>query len=89
MILTILGVIAIGLSSAGYIKQILHIRKHKEVRDLSLSGFVSFFSAYFILFLKAVQEESWIFGIKQLIGTILVGIIVVQIKKHQKDNWED
>lgn len=85
----ILSLVAIVLVSTGYWKQVWHIHKHKEVRDLDPWGYVSMDVGFMVLMYIAYSENSTVFVLKQLSSLIPCCIIVWQCKVHSKDEWED
>ena len=85
----VLSLIAIALVSAGYWKQVWHIHKHKEVRDISAGGYISMDIGFTILMFIAYSENSTVFMLKQLSSLVPCCIIVWQCNKHKKDTWED
>jgi uncharacterized protein with PQ loop repeat len=85
----ILSWFAIPVLSAGYFTQVYHIHKHKEVRDLSLPMYLLLCTGFTIMGLKAIQDGSWTFAVKQLMTLIPCAIISYQIVVHRKDEWKD
>ncbi len=83
----VLAWFSIILLSIGYWAQVWKTYKHKEVRDLSLSGYVMLAIGFFILTIQAYNEGSTIFIVKQIMTFIPVAIIVYLIKAHDKDKW--
>lgn len=80
---------AIFILSVSYWFQIWKIHVHKEVRDLSLSYNVLLAIGFGILGFTAYAEGSVIFLVKQIMTTVPVVIIIIQILYHQNDRWHD
>ena len=62
---------------------------HKEVRDISLTYNILLAFGFGILGITAYEEGSLIFLVKQIVTTIPVIIIVIQVIYHKNDRWED
>lgn len=89
MLLNTLSWIAIALLSVSYWFQIWKIHIHKEVRDISLTYNVLLAIGFAILGVTAYQEKSIIFLVKQVMTTIPVVIILIQVLVHRKDAWHE
>lgn len=87
--LTIISWIAVILLPLGYWKQVWHIHKHKEVRDLNLGSYIFFAVAYFFLGIEAYAIDSMIFLVKNLLVIVPTGVLIYQIITHSKDKWVD
>lgn len=81
--------IAISLLCAGYMAQIHKIHVHKEVRDLSIIGYLSWGLGYLVLAYEAYTIDSNVFLAKNGITLALVIIIVAQIWCHRDAEWHD
>jgi len=75
--------------SVSYWFQIWKIHVHKEVRDLSVIYHVLLATGFGILTYTAVAEGSLIFLVKQVMTTIPVCVIILQIYIHREDHWHD
>ena len=84
-----LSTIAIVILSVGFWSQVLHIHKHKEVRDISIVQYVSLFIGYSLLAVVAQEANSTTFLIKQLMSIVPTAIIIGQIIYHRQDKWEE
>lgn len=89
MILTVLSWVAIMVLSLGYWFQIWKIHVHKEVRDISLAYNVLLAVGFGILTFTALEEGSLIFLVKQIMTTIPVIVIILQVLYHKNDRWHD
>lgn len=87
--LDILPWFAIGILSYGYFQQAWRIHVHKEVRDLSIKGYVALAVGFIIMLIVAIKDGSTIFAVKQLATLIPCCIIIYQIIVHRDDKWED
>jgi uncharacterized protein with PQ loop repeat len=68
--------------------QVWKIHKHKEVRDLSLPGYILLAIGYMILSFKAYDDQTWIFMVKQMGTLIPTLVIIAQIVYHRDSKWE-
>ena len=68
--------------------QILHIHRHKEVRDISLKSILKLVIGSVILGVEAVMIGSGVFLFKQLGTVVLACVILYQIRTHRKDRWK-
>ncbi len=89
MTLDILSWLAIVILSTSYWFQIWKIHIHKEVRDISLTYNVLLGIGFGILSFTAFKEKSLIFFVKQIMTTIPVLIIILQVLYHKNDRWHD
>jgi len=89
MFIDILSWGAIALLSVSYWFQIYKIHVHKEVRDISLTYNILLALGFAILGVTAFQEKSLIFLVKQIMTTIPVIIIIIQVLIHKRDKWHD
>lgn len=88
MTLQVLSWVAIAILTVSYWFQIWKIHVHKEVRDISLTYNILLAIGFAILGVTAYQEGSIIFLVKQIVTTIPVIIIVIQVIYHRNDRWE-
>ena len=88
-ILSILSWVAVICLPIGYWKQVWHIHKHKEVRDLNLGSYIFFAIAYLFLGAEAYAIDSYVFLAKNALVIIPTGVLIYQIIVHRKDKWED
>lgn len=88
-LLTILSWIAVVFLPLGYWKQVWHIHKHKEVRDLNLGSYIFFAIAYLFLGIEAYAIDSMIFLVKNILVIVPTGVLIYQIITHSKDKWVD
>ncbi|MBF5058835.1 zinc ribbon domain-containing protein [Candidatus Neptunochlamydia vexilliferae] len=89
MLLNILSWIAIVVLSVSYWFQIWKIHVHKEVRDISLTYNILLALGFGTLTFTAIEEGSLIFLVKQIMTTIPVIIIIIQVIYHKNDKWHD
>jgi len=89
MVLQILSWLAVGVLSVSYWFQIWKIHVHKEVRDLSMTFYVLMGLGFGTLAIAAYEEHSTLFLVKQILTTIPVVIIIIQILYHRNDTWHD
>ena len=89
LFLKIIPWIAVVFLPLGYWKQVWHIHKHKEVRDLNLGSYILFAIAYMVLGIESVMVDSCIFLMKNILVAIPTLIITFQIIVHREDKWED
>jgi uncharacterized protein with PQ loop repeat len=89
MIISIISWTASVLLIAAFIPQIWRIHKHKEVRDLSVLSFWGLLLGSLGLATEAYMVGSGPLFFKQLLTALCAIIILVQIKTHSKDKWED
>lgn len=89
MFLSIVSWIAIIILSISYWFQIYKIHVHKEVRDISLAYNILLAIGFAILGFTAYYERSLIFLAKQVLTTIPVVIIIIQVIYHKGDRWHD
>jgi|GEM_PF-1067939 len=87
--LKILSWAAVAMLSVSYWFQIWKIHVHKEVRDLSVIYHVLLATGFGILTYTAVAEGSLIFLVKQVMTTIPVVVIILQIYIHRDHHWHD
>ena len=80
---------AIVILSASYWIQVWHIHKHKEVRDLNIWTWVGLSIGFSIMSIKAIDEGTYIFLVKQIATLVPSLIVVLQIWWHRRDTWED
>lgn len=80
---------AVVILPLGYWKQVWHIHKHKEVRDLSLSSYIFFATAYLFLGIESYYINSLLFLIKNLLVMIPTLVLIYQIIVHRDDKWDD
>lgn len=71
----------------GYWKQVYHIHKHKEVRDLNLSSYILFAISYFFLGIESYNINSMVFLVKNLLVGVPTIIIIFQIIYHKGEKW--
>lgn len=81
--------IAILSLSTGYWLQVLKIRKHKEVRDISLPGNILLALGFLIMSIKAIEQKSLIFFVKQIMTFIPVAMIIKYIFKYKNEHWQE
>lgn len=81
--------IAVCILSLGYWSQVWKIHIHKEVRDISMMSYIFLSVGFSIMAIKAHQEDSTIFLIKQIATLIPALIICFQIYIHKEDHWHD
>lgn len=89
MVIQVLSWMAIVILSISYWFQIWKIHVHREVRDISLTYNVLLAIGFGILGITAYQERSIIFLVKQIMTTLPVLIIILQVVIHRKDQWHD
>jgi uncharacterized protein with PQ loop repeat len=87
--LEILSWVAVIMLSGSYFLQALKIHRHKEVRDLSLASYIALACGFSIMLIRAIQEGSMIFAVKQFATLVPCIIIIGQIIIHRDDKWED
>ncbi len=80
---------AISALMVSYWFQIYKIQIHKEVRDLSLPYHWLLFIGFSLLGFQAYVENSTIFLVKQIVTSIPVGVLILQIYYHRQDKWFD
>ena len=81
--------LAVFILSLGYWVQVWKIHIHREVRDLSITSYILLSTGFLIMALKAWEQQSTIFMVKQLATMIPSLIIVSQIMRHKDDRWHD
>lgn len=89
MIIKILSWAAVILLPLGYWKQVWHIYKHKEVRDLNLFSYILFAMAYLFLGIEAYSINSQLFLIKNIMVLVPTIVLIYQIIIHKDDDWVD
>ena len=85
--LKILPWIAVLALPLGYWKQVWHIHKHKEVRDLNPTAFILFLVAYISLGVEAIVIKSDVFLWKNILVSIPTVVIIWQIFKYKGSKW--
>lgn len=88
-ILAIIPWIAVVALPVGYWKQVWHIYKHKETRDLDLGAFVLFLIAYISLAIEAYAIASKVFLWKNVLVIIPTLVIIIQIIHYKNSTWKD
>jgi len=81
--------VAAVVLSAGYWIQIYKIHKHKEVRDLSIHSYVLFAVGYLLLGMEAYSINATVFVVKNILVLIPTIVIILQIRHHRDDKWND
>lgn len=87
--LSIIPWIAVVALPLGYWKQVWHIHKHREVRDLNLTAFILFLIAYISLGIEAFAIISEVFIWKNILVAIPTIVIIWQIYKYKNSTWID
>lgn len=81
--------VAVATLSIGYWAQVWRIHVHREVRDLSMISYSLLSIGFFIMSIKAYNDNSTIFFIKQVATFIPATIVIFQIFIHKEDHWHD
>lgn len=81
--------VAIVILSTSYWLQVYHIHKHKEVRDLNIWTWIGLSVGMAIMSLKAIEQNTIIFFIKQVATLVPSVIVVLQIIWHRRDKWKE
>jgi len=81
--------LALILLSLGYWFQVYKIYKHKEVRDISLIGYILLALGFAIMSIKALDEGSTIFFVKQIMTLIPSFVIIHLVCKYRDQEWHD
>ena len=85
MNIEIIGLIAACLTTAAFIPQALKIWKTKEVKDVSLSMYLSMFSGIVLWFYYGYKINSISIILANAVsGTIVLSIIFLKIKYGKK-----
>lgn len=87
--LAIIPWIAVVALPLGYWKQVWHIYKHKETRDLDLGAFILFLIAYISLAIEAYAIASRVFLWKNILVLIPTLVIIIQIIYYKNSTWKD
>ena len=88
-ILAIIPWVAVIALPLGYWKQVYHIYKHKETRDLSIVAFCLFLIAYVALSIEAYLISSKVFLWKNILVFIPTVVIIFQIIYYKNSTWQD